>query len=567
MANTSIGMATDGEDVDIAAVRSQLQMERAHLAQEIGSRMNSLSPTKKPNGSSSRVNPFTMGSSDAGQPQFHHRPATLGLGATPPSVNEKDSVQDRRLKGVLSGKRKQPDTDMSTMRKEDTSEDETDTRMSQVRDTASKKGPKKDPFASKSGKNTQSKAPSSSAQLADAAGEQTIDLQGLSKSARKKMKKRLRQASQSGAEGAGEGLSIRKEGEQKDQKEHLEHLEHNKRPRHQNEDDGSIARSGKKNGRDALTSADRNADHGAVDNSSLNRNGDNGTVEKSPLNRKGDHGAVDMSPLNSMTPHQRAMHSQLAGARFRQINEKLYTTSSEEALAMVAENPGTLQDYHEGFREQVKSWPQVPVRQIFEDLEKAQQAALHKLGTKMKSRPVGRNVPGAVIADLGAGDGFLAKWFATSKAMKHAPVRPRVLSYDLLNSSDGWVRGLDIARTGGLPLPGRDTSEEDSSQVVDVAVFCLALMATNWIESILEAGRVLRLGGELIIAEVSSRITDRKAFIDVIQKTGFQLIHQDTSNTHFVRYDFAKVPSPVGDRLALQEQGAKLLKPCIYKRR
>lgn len=50
---------------------------------------------------------------------------------------------------------------------------------------------------------------------------------------------------------------------------------------------------------------------------------------------------------------------------------------------------------------------------------------------------------------------------------------------------------------------------------MDVAVFCLALMGTDYGSFLQEAARVLRSGGWLWIAEVRSRFVDAKGREDV----------------------------------------------------
>lgn len=67
-----------------------------------------------------------------------------------------------------------------------------------------------------------------------------------------------------------------------------------------------------------------------------------------------------------------------------------------------------------------------------------------------------------------------------------------IFSYDL-QSEAVHVTKTDIAN---LPL---------GDGVVDVAIFCLALMGTNWLDFIEEAYRILRWKGELWVAEIKSR--------------------------------------------------------------
>jgi hypothetical protein len=59
---------------------------------------------------------------------------------------------------------------------------------------------------------------------------------------------------------------------------------------------------------------------------------------------------------------------------------------------------------------------------------------------------------------------------------------------------------------------------------VDVAVFCLSLMGTNYVDFIREAHRVLKEGSELKIAEVISRFSDVDAFIELMDELGFEFM-------------------------------------------
>jgi SAM-dependent methyltransferase len=144
--------------------------------------------------------------------------------------------------------------------------------------------------------------------------------------------------------------------------------------------------------------------------------------------------------------------SKLAGAKFRWINEKLYTISSQDALQLFKCNPDMFSNYHDGFDTQVKHWPQNPV-DIF----------ISRLRTKDKK---------TVIADMGCGTAKMAK--ILSKEMN-------VHSFDLSAAND-FVTIADIAH---VPL-------EDNS--ADVVVFSLSLMGVNYMDFLIEAHRILKNG-------------------------------------------------------------------------
>lgn len=215
------------------------------------------------------------------------------------------------------------------------------------------------------------------------------------------------------------------------------------------------------------------------------------------------------------------MAQRLDGARFRYLNEQLYSGPSSAAQRLFQEDPEAFLLYHRGFQNQVKKWPLQPVDRIARDL---------------RQRPAS-----LVVADFGCGDCRLA-----------SSIRNRVHCFDLA-SLDPRVTVCDMAQ---VPL-------EDES--IDVAVFCLSLMGTNIRDFLEEANRVLKPGGFLKVAEVSSRFEDVRTFLGAVTKLGFKVISKDLTNSHFFLFDFEKTGPPrVGPKTQLS--GLKL-QPCLYKRR
>lgn len=215
------------------------------------------------------------------------------------------------------------------------------------------------------------------------------------------------------------------------------------------------------------------------------------------------------------------MTQRLDGARFRYLNEQLYSGPSSTAQRLFQEDPEAFDLYHRGFQRQVKKWPLHPVDRIAKDL---------------RQKPAS-----LVVADFGCGDCRLA-----------SSVRNPVHCFDLA-ALDPRVTVCDMAQ---VPL-------EDES--VDVAVFCLSLMGTNIRDFLEEANRVLKSGGLLKVAEVSSRFEDLRSFLGAVTKLGFKVIYKDLTNSHFFLFDFEKTGPPrVGPKAQLS--GLKL-QPCLYKRR
>ncbi|KUI53720.1 25S rRNA (adenine(645)-N(1))-methyltransferase [Cytospora mali] len=330
-----------------------------------------------------------------------------------------------------------------------------------------------------------------------------------------------------------------------------------------------------------------------------------------------------------LTPLQAAMREKLISARFRHLNETLYTRPSAEAFELFKESPEMFTEYHEGFRRQVDVWPENPVDSFLTEIrQRARQRDNHRKprpGQQQQSAkgevlplPRNRNTSICTIADLGCGDAGLASGLQAEKKK----LKLEILSFDL-HSPHPLVTKADIAN---LPL---------ASGSVDVAIFCLALMGTNWIDFVEEAYRILRWKGELWVAEIKSRFgsgmkkgggvvehsvgnrrkagaaagkkankakdekadekallvevdgvddtrqqTDVSAFVDVLNKRGFMLQGQDQghgaeavdlSNKMFVKMRFVKTAPAVKGKCVLKdkevEERAKLAgKPPMVKK-
>ncbi|EJT77714.1 ribosomal RNA-processing protein 8 [Gaeumannomyces tritici R3-111a-1] len=220
-----------------------------------------------------------------------------------------------------------------------------------------------------------------------------------------------------------------------------------------------------------------------------------------------------------LTPLQASMRAKLISARFRHLNETLYTRPSAEAYELFGESPDMFAEYHEGFRQQVNVWPENPVDGYIADIraraavrpppqqssrggrggwgggsrggrqQQQRQAASYEASAAGGAEPLPRTAGECTVADLGCGDGRLGGELQGPSAER---LRLRVLSFDLQSPAPHVVKA-DMA---ALPLA-------DGS--VNVAVFCLALMGTNWPAFVEEAYRVLHWKGELWVAEIKSR--------------------------------------------------------------
>ncbi len=227
----------------------------------------------------------------------------------------------------------------------------------------------------------------------------------------------------------------------------------------------------------------------------------------------------------NLTPLQTAMRAKLISARFRHINETLYTTPSTHASSLFSSNPEAFASYHAGFRAQVASWPQNPVeifvqeikargavagpksqQQLFKDQKKGggkkgkgnlAASALTDVGVKLDPLPRSGAAKACTILDLGCGDASLqASLLPYATSLKFD-----LHSFDLSRGDTPNAKLITVCDIAHLPL-------EDGS--ADVALFCLALMGTNWTDFVREAARVVRVGGECWVGEVRSRFMGAK---------------------------------------------------------
>ncbi|KAK0418481.1 hypothetical protein QR680_013581 [Steinernema hermaphroditum] len=213
------------------------------------------------------------------------------------------------------------------------------------------------------------------------------------------------------------------------------------------------------------------------------------------------------------------MVKRLEGGRFRFINEQLYTMTGEEAQKMFEEDPAAFDHYHAGYRDQAKKWPLNPVNVIIQQL---------------------RSKTGLVIADMGCGDAKIAECLGT---------RNTVHSFDLVAKKPCVV----ACEMSNVPL-------ENNS--CDVVVFCLSLMGTNINEYLREAHRLLKMGGELRIAEVTSRFENVRAFMRGVCRMGFEFKTSKTMQDYFVVFQFKKA-----GKIEHKRPNGLTLKPCLYKKR
>ena len=110
---------------------------------------------------------------------------------------------------------------------------------------------------------------------------------------------------------------------------------------------------------------------------------------------------------------------------------------------------------------------------------------------------------GYTIGDFGCGEALLAE--AVSD-------RHTVYSFDHIAVNDKVI-ACDMAH---VPL-------ED--EALDVAIFSLSLMGSNFTDYLDEAYRTLKLDGHLHIIEATSRFSDRDQFRNELETLGFDVVN------------------------------------------
>lgn len=182
---------------------------------------------------------------------------------------------------------------------------------------------------------------------------------------------------------------------------------------------------------------------------------------------------------------------------FSVMNQRFNSSKSSTSHERLVKDPEEFYLYHTLYRKAREAWTEIPFQVIAEQLNKR---------------------PDLVVGDFGCGEALLSK-----------AVRNKVYSFDhvAINPS---VIACDMAKTGM------------DSEILDVAVFSLSLMGTNWQDYLSEACRLLRAGGLLKIAEPASgwgkdKFHELKKGIEV---SGFQLLGDAKVSSKFVYIDAAK---------------------------
>ena len=231
---------------------------------------------------------------------------------------------------------------------------------------------------------------------------------------------------------------------------------------------------------------------------------------------------------NEKVKIEEKMENNLEDTKFRILNEKLYKSSSEEALNYFKSNEEDFITYHKGFSMQASKWPVNPNDMILKSL----------LLPKYKSK---------IIADIGCGEGKIAQ--------KLVPMGYKVYSYDLVSMN----KYVTVADMKNLPL---------NNKICDIGIFCLSLMNKNFIPFVVESNRILKINGKLLVAEITSRIVDMDKFLKIFEKYGFEIIKKRNIQDYFELITFKKIKDcEISKKDEELDNTYDILKPCLYKKR
>jgi superfamily II DNA or RNA helicase len=192
-----------------------------------------------------------------------------------------------------------------------------------------------------------------------------------------------------------------------------------------------------------------------------------------------------------LTPSQKLEYTRKTN-EFTKLNNKINTQKSETTNENIRRNPQLLIEYHTQFDEVKKGWDVHPVNVIANKINELKLPAhiIMKL----------------IIGDFGCGKGELMELLKENK----------MYSFDHHNILNEKIIPCDMKS-----VPIKDG-------ILDVAIFSLSLMGTNWHDYIKEAKRCLAKNGFLFIAETTKSLNARLSELrNVIKENDFQIYEDE----------------------------------------
>jgi hypothetical protein len=210
------------------------------------------------------------------------------------------------------------------------------------------------------------------------------------------------------------------------------------------------------------------------------------------IERIGEEGllVIERQRLTVPLPPDIREKAQVRHGDFTALNRRWSTSRSNTIRARLQEDPSEWFLYHTLYREARESWPEQPFERIADRI---------------------RVRPDWVVGDFGCGECLLGRALPDN----------RVISLDHV----GWDESV-------IECDMSDTPLDDAS--LDVVVFSLSLMGTNWTDYLQEAYRTLKPYGHLFIAEPQRRWQGHtEELLDAMKAAGFSVVSGVEQ-----RYDF-----------------------------
>lgn len=118
---------------------------------------------------------------------------------------------------------------------------------------------------------------------------------------------------------------------------------------------------------------------------------------------------------------------------------------------------------------------------------------------------------------MGCGDAYLARTLNDYK----------IHSFDLVKYNEH----ITVSDIKAVPL---------ENESVDIVIFCLSLMGKNFIDFLIEAKRILKRNGILIVCEITSRIVSIKEFLKIFDIINLKLSKKKDIHDYFKMFIFRK---------------------------
>ncbi|WP_396138641.1 helicase-related protein, partial [Flavobacterium sp.] len=171
---------------------------------------------------------------------------------------------------------------------------------------------------------------------------------------------------------------------------------------------------------------------------------------------------------------------------FSEMNKSWSVSRSENTKNRLIKDPSEWYYYHSLYAEKRKEWSEIPYVEI---------------AKKIKDRE------DWIVADLGCGENLLKK-----------EITNKVYSFDYVGIDETVVE-CDISN---VPLEGNK---------VDVSVFCLSLMGSNYIDYLKEGYRILKPYGSMFIVEPKKKWENKsEKLITEIESIGMKVVESYTSS-------------------------------------